>query len=113
MPTVIPTFPDEPNYIISPTIDGVPYVMTFRLSSRENCYYADLALSDGTPLVMGKKIVCSVSLYARHRYNPQVPQGHLYCGPATGQIDDPPGLGELGIDRRCTLFYFTYAEVGG
>lgn len=112
MALIIPTFPDVANYTIAPTIDGIPYRLTFRLSEREACYYVDLSLSDGTLLVAGKKIVCSTSIWKHQRYNPSVPQGHLLCGANTGQSQDPPNLGELGLNRRCVLFYYTKAEVG-
>lgn len=112
MPQIVPTFPNEPNYTIAPTLDGTIYKLTFRLSERESCYYIDLATNDGVQLVSGKKLVCSISIWKRHRYNLLVPQGHLVCAPSSGQSDDPPNLGELGIGRRCTLFYATFAEVG-
>ena len=112
MAFIIPTFPDLANYSISPSLDGTIYKLTFRLSEREGCYYVDLAANDGTPLVSGKKVVCNVSLWKRHRYNLAVPQGHLAVWPAKGQSDDPPNLGELGPSRRCVLFYATAAEVG-
>ncbi len=112
MPLIIPTFPDESNYTIAPSLDGTIYKLTFRLSEREACYYVDLYTNDGTPLVLGKKLVCLVSIWKRQRYNLAVPQGHLAVWPAKGQSDDPPNLGELGTNRRCTLFYMTQAEVG-
>lgn len=112
MASIIPTFPDVPNYTIVPTLDGTAYQLTFRLSEREACYYVDLALSDGTLLVTGKKLVCSTSIWKHQRYNPLVPQGHLLCAPGQGQSDDPPNLGELGVGRRCILFYYTKTEVG-
>lgn len=112
MALLVPTFPDVPNYTIAPSLDGIAYQLTFRLSEREACYYVDLALSDGTLLVTGKKLVCTVSIWRRQRYNLNVPQGHLVCAPSKGQSDDPPNLGELGVGRRCVLFYYTKAEVG-
>lgn len=112
MALILPTFPDEANYTMAPSLDGVPYNLTFRLSEREACWYLDLALADGTPLVSGKKLVCAISLWRYQRYNPLVPQGHLVCSSAAGLSDDPPNLGELGDGRRCILFYFTLAEVG-
>jgi hypothetical protein len=108
----VPTFPDVPNYTMSPTFDGVQYLLGFRFSEREACYYLDLSLSDGTLLIAGKKIVVGVSLWKRHRYNTLVPQNHLVCGASTGQSQDPPTIGELGSGRRCSLFYFTKAEWG-
>lgn len=112
MAFIIPTFPDVANYVVTPTLDGTQYELTFRLSEREACWYVDLTLNDGTQLVMGKKIVCSISLFAAQRYNPLVPQGHLVCVPCAGQSDDPPNLGELGDGRRCFLGYFAAGELG-
>lgn len=112
MSLVIPTFPDVANYTIGPTLDGIPYRVTFRLSEREACYYIDLSLADGTLLVAGKKLVCSVSIWANQRYNLNVPQGHVMCVPSTGQSDEPPNLGDLGFGRRCVLAYYTKAEIG-
>ncbi len=108
---ILPTFPDEPNYTISPMLDGVGYELTFRFSEREACWYLDLALGDGTPLVGGKKVVCGVSIWGRHRYNPSVPQGHLIVAVADGTSDDPPTLGELGDGRRCLLAYAAAGEI--
>lgn len=110
---VIPTFPDVANYTIAPQLEGVTYLLTFRLSAREACYYLDLATNDGTLLVTGKKLVCGISIYKHQRYNLLVPQGALACATGAGQSDDPPNLGDLGVGRRCTLFYFTKAELGG
>lgn len=109
---LIPTFPDVPNYTIAPNIDGTQYLLAFRLSERESCYYVDLSLADGTLLIAGKKLVCSVSIWRNHRYNLSVPKGHLVCLANSGQSQDPPNIGEVGQNRRCVLFYYTKAEVG-
>ncbi len=107
---IIPTFPDVPNYTLAPTLDGTQYILTLRLSAREACYYLDLSTNAGALLIGSKKLVCGVSIWRRHRYNTAVPQGHLMCVPQVGLSDDPPNLGDLGVGRRCVLFYFTAAE---
>lgn len=117
MPSLIPTLPDEPNYSISSTLDGVDYVLTFRYSERENCFYLDLALTDGTVLCNGRKIVCNWSIWRTFNYDTRIPQGALLAIPATGAGDDPPGFdadgnGELGDGRRVQLIYLTAKEVG-
>jgi hypothetical protein len=111
MPVFVPTFPDSPNYSMGVVLDGTAYLLTFRLSERESCYFLDLALQDGTPLVSGKRVVCKVSLFHRQRYNVLVPQGHLGVSFPKNGNDDPPNLGELGEGRRCMMFYFTKAEL--
>lgn len=116
MPQQIPTQPDEPNYSIAVTLDGVDYIMAFRYSERENCFYLDLSLTDGTPLSMGRKVVCARSLWKPFRYNKSIPQGAILAVPAAGASDGPPGFdadgnGELGDGRRVVLVYFTAAEI--
>lgn len=108
---VIATFPDDSNYVMRTTLDGVAYQLTFRYSERETCYYVDLALDDGTPLVGGFKVVCNISLWRNQRYNPQVPQGSMVALNVTNSSDDPPDIGELGIGRRVQLTYFTPGEL--
>lgn len=117
MPSLIPTQPDDPNYSISTTLDGVDYELTFRYSGRENCFYLDLALTDGTVLSQGRKVVCNWSLWRDFRYDKRMPQGALVAVPSTGAGDDPPGIlsdgtGELGYGRRVQLVYLTAAEIG-
>lgn len=116
MPSLIPTQPDEPNYSIATTLEGVDYELTFRYSERENCYYLDLALTDGTPLCSGRKVVCLWSLWRIFRYDKRIPQGALVAIPVAGASDAPPGIdangnGELGEGRRVLLVYFTAQDL--
>lgn len=116
MPQLIPTQADTPNYSIACTLDGKDYELTFRYSERENCFYLDLALTDGTPLCNGRKLVCYWSIWRIFRYDKRIPQGALMVFPASGASSDPPGIladgtGELGDERRCQLFYITAAEL--
>jgi hypothetical protein len=113
MSVFIPTFPDVPNYKLTTNLDGTLYQLQFRYSGRESCFYVDLSLNDGTLLVGGRKVLCSVSLWARYRYNPLVPQGHMGVTFGAGGSDEPPNLGELGLNRRCAMFYFSKSEIGG
>ena len=116
MPQLIPTQPDEPNYAIACTLDGVDYELTFRYSERENCFYLDLALTDGTALCSGRKVVCYWSIWRDFRYDKRMPQGALMAFPANGASDAPAGFdadgnGELGDGRRVSLYYLTATEL--
>jgi len=101
---IVPTSPDEAFYSQRTTLDGVVYVLTFRLNQRENTYRFDLALSDGTLLASGVKVVCNRPLLERIAWNLQAPKGVLVAI-AGGADESCPGLGELGEGRRVTLYY--------
>lgn len=116
MPVLIPTQPDDPNYSISTNLDGTDYALTFRYSGRENCFYLDLYLTDGTLLCGGRKVVCSIPIWNQFNYDPRIPQGALIAQPVSGASDGPAGFdangnGELGDGRRVVLLYYSAAEV--
>ena len=116
MAQLIPTQPDVPNYSMAVTLDGVDYQFTFRFSERESCFYLDLYLTDGTPLCMGRKVVCAWSLFRDFRYDKRIPQGALVAVPVSGGSDEPAtilddGTGELGEGRRVQLLYFPASEI--
>jgi hypothetical protein len=104
-PQLVPTSPDAPFYSQRTTLDGVTYIFTFRLNQRENTYRFDLSLSDGTVLATGVKVVCGgQDLLERIKWDLRAPPGELVAI-ASGNDKRCPGLGELGEDRRVTLWY--------
>jgi hypothetical protein len=106
----IPTSPDEAFYVQRTQLDGVVYQLTFRYNQRENTYRIDLALDDGTLVVTGVKVVCSVPLLYRFRSDPRTPGGML-TAVSSSQDTTPPGLGELGEGRRVQLWYIPAANM--
>lgn len=99
---------DAPFYEMTVPLDGTDYLLSFRYSSREACWYFSIALNDGTLLAAGVKIVCNRSLLGRFA-DVRLPPGMLIA--TTGTNDASlPGLDELGIDRRVTLVYIPKAE---
>lgn len=111
-PFSVPTSPDVANYTQRTTLDGVAYLLTFRLNQRENTWRFDLALADETPIASGVKVVCGVPLLERF-VSLQVPPGVLMAF-ASSSDESPPGFGELGEGRRVELLYFdklTLAEI--
>lgn len=107
---IVPTSPDEPNYVQYTQLDGVVYQLNFRYNSRENTYRFDIALDDGTRVRDGVKIVCGISLLNPARWNPLCPKGILLAVPQNAD-DSPPGLGDLGEGRRVLLQYISAADV--
>lgn len=92
------------------TLDGTPYLLTFRFNGRESCYYLDIDSVDGvTNFIKGLKLVCNFPLlmYTSTGINPP---GELMCL-STNLDDSPPGIGELGAGLRCQLIYMTEAEL--
>jgi hypothetical protein len=99
----IPTSPDDAHYTQRTTLDGQPYVLTFRYNQREAAYYLEVALDDGTVLAAGVKVVCNIPLLERLA-DLRAPR-HTLIAIAGGTDTSPPGIGELGEGRRVQLFY--------
>lgn len=99
---------EDPFYNEVVTLDGSDYLLEFRYNQREDRWYFDVSLTDGTMLVRGVKVVCGVPLLTRYA-DARLPKGALVALPnTTGNTS--PGLKELGEDRRVTLFYFDQSE---
>lgn len=94
---------EDPFYSMTVSLDGSDYLFEFRYNQRENCWYFDLSLTDGTLLVAGVKVVCSRALLKRF-VDTRLPPGTLFAFANTTD-DSPPGLTDLGEDRRVTLMY--------
>jgi hypothetical protein len=91
------------------TLDGSDYLFEFRFNQREGRWYFDVALTDGTVLVRGIKVVCNTDLLKRFG-DTRLPPGKLVAFANTSSREAPGQL-ELGEDKRVTLLYFDAAEV--
>lgn len=100
----IRTFSD-PFYTMTVPLDGTDYAFEFRFNHRENCWYFDISLSDGTLLVAGVKVICHRPLLARFA-NVHLPKGILIAA-SNSEDTSPPGLEELGEGLRVELIYQT------
>jgi hypothetical protein len=90
------------------TLDGTPYLLTFRYNYRESVYYLDIYSADGkTPFVVGLKIVCSFPLLRTYA----TPPGELYALTSSTTDDTPPALGEMGDGLRVQLVYIDEATL--
>lgn len=90
------------------TLDGSDFLLEFRYNQREDRWYFDVSLTDGTVLVRGVKVVCGVPLLRRYA-DSRLPKGTLVALPNTPG-NTAPGLKELGEDKRVTLYYFELSE---
>ena len=104
---VIRTF-EDPFYTMSTTLDGSDFLFEFRYNQREDAWYFDVALTDGTVLVRGVKVICNKPLLQRFA-DSRLPKGTLIAWPNTN-TRKAPGLLELGEDKRVTLLYFSLSE---
>jgi uncharacterized protein DUF6983 len=102
MSTVV--IPVDPTALFSTqttTLDGVPYLLTFRYNSREQAYYLTIQSADGlTTYVQGVKLVSDFFLL---RPYPTPPGELLVLVPDSD--DSPPRLGDFAAGGRATLYY--------
>jgi hypothetical protein len=107
MSLTIPLRPDLTHYDLGITLDGVAYLLELRWNTREEAWYLDLRLEDGTDVVTGLKVVVSFPL-GRRSQHPKCPPGILLAVDTSGGQKDP-GIADLG--DRVQLLYFERAEL--
>lgn len=90
------------------TLDGVPYLLTFRYNSRESVYYLTIQSVDGSvTYVQGLKLVTDFPLLQSFA----TPPGELVVVSLSATDDSPPQLGEMGDGLRCSLMYIEQANI--
>lgn len=90
------------------SLDGVPYLLTFRYNSRESCYYLQIDSSDGTVnYAQGIKLVSNYPLLQSYGDNPP---GELLAISFSAD-DSPAQIGELGDGQRVNLIYVEEADL--
>lgn len=104
---VIRTF-EDPFYTMTVALDGSDFFFDFRYNQREDRWYFDIALTDGTMLVRGVKVVCGIPLLRKFA-DTRLPLGSIVALPNTPD-NTAPGLLELGDGKRVTLLYFDASE---
>jgi hypothetical protein len=102
------TIPTDPTLLYwdqTTSLDGTPYVLSFRFNNREQVYYLTISSTDGTETyVAGLKLVSDVCLLGAYA----TPPGELMAY-ATGPDDSPARVGDWGT--RVNLYYLTQAEM--
>lgn len=99
---VIPTRTDLTHYEFSQVLDGVSYVLEFRWNIREESWYLDIRLDDGTRVASGVKIVTDWALLRGVR-SASRPLGEFVAFDTSGNRQDPK-IDNLGSVVK--LFYF-------
>lgn len=102
MSSIIPTSPDDPFYTQISEIEGVDYTLTFRYNQREDRWYLTIGDSAGVDIVKGIKLTLGEDL-VKYYDRLGLFEGELFLVSTGAQ--ESPGMGELGIDRRCQLVY--------
>lgn len=107
----IPT-PDGTTPFSSQTtvLDGVPYILVFRYSQREDRWYLQLQTIDGTPIYGGVKLVPNWPLFAQCVSSTRPPGQFILISNNKSDLT-PPGLNEIAPGARCVLCYVPIADV--
>ncbi len=103
----LPLRADLTHYDFETTLDGVAYVLELRWNVRDEAWYLDVRLADGTDVVVGVKVVLEWPLGTRSRHASR-PPGQLVAFDTSG-VRDEPKIDDLG--SRVKLLYFDLAEV--
>ncbi len=105
---VIPCDPVLPFWTQTTTLDGIPYLLTFRYNQRETVYYLNISSSDGTiDYVLGMKLVVGIPLLTPW----STPPGEMVVISQSIANDSPPSLGDLADGARCVLMYIPEADL--
>lgn len=104
MAVVIPT-DVLPFYTQRTSLSGRDFVLTFYWSTREECWYLNLATESEEEIVSGIKLVCHIPLLSKLASDNK-PEGGLIVI-STTEDDSPPGLEDLAENTgRCQLVYY-------
>jgi len=107
MATAIPLHPSVPNYQLSTTIDGVPYVFDMRWNDRDSAWYFDLLTESDVPIIRGVKVVLGTYL-GRRSVHQFFRDGVLVVTDMTGSGREA-GLDDLGA--RVQMVRYSALEV--
>jgi len=104
----IPTYSD-PSYTISVVLTQRKYEFFFDYNGRDDRWRFGIGTESGDALVRNVKCVPNLPLLKRYP-DRRLPEGTLMIVYWFDQDDSPPGLNELGPDKRCQLIYLEPGE---
>ncbi len=107
MAIIIPTPQGSPFTTQITTIDGTDYKLSFSFNFRELAWYMGMALTDGTVLASGIKLVSNYFLLQKYA-DDRLPPGELVAV-AMGADDSQAGINDLG--GRVQLLYLFKNEL--
>lgn len=100
----------EADYSIRTTLDGKEYNFHFLWNQRVERWNLSIKDDADTLLVGSITLVSNWPLLRGYRADPNVPPGELLVLDASAD-KTPPGLGDFGVGRRCTLVYLTATDL--
>lgn len=107
----IPTLSDGTAYYsLRTNLDGVDYQLDFRWSTREGRWYLTLRDTQGNLLCGEIKVLANWPMLRWYHDREGVPAGELVAICLQPSVI-PPGLTELGIGLRTTLYYIPAGTV--
>jgi len=103
---VLPLRTEFTHYSFVQTYDGISYNFELHYNTREEAWYLDLRLEDGTDIRTGIKVVVDFPLAKRSKHEKMLP-GMLVCFDSSGKRLDPT-IDDLG--SRIRMLYFDESE---
>ena len=96
----IPVDPEAYDQALTVQLGGTDYDLRLLYSERAARYYLDISEGE-TAILRGQSVVLRLNMLTNTDID-----GQLYVLPLDG-LEMAPELGELGIDKRCTMIYET------
>ena len=110
-PLYLATLADGREYYSFRTrLEGKEYNFTMQWSIRQERWYMTIADAENVNLLASVGVVCDFDLLRYGRHDERCPPGALLALDLTGD-NLPPGLKELGVDKRVRLAYFPQEEI--
>lgn len=107
MPDFIPLTPSDTNYELRLSLDNEVFLFGVRWNSRDEAFYLDIKKSDGTPVLLGIKLVLGVPL-GRTRNRPFFVNHFLKMVDTSGEKRDAT-FDDIG--SRVFLMHLTRSEL--
>lgn len=107
MPVMLPLTPGDTDYTFGTTLNEEVFLLRFRWSFREECWYLDLSDENDEPLASGVKVVLGTRLGELYA-SADMPRGYLVLVDNSGSEEDPT-LDDIGV--RLQLYFYTPDEI--
>lgn len=104
---VLPNRNDLTHYDFVQTLEGKTYRFEFRWNLRDEAWYFDLRLNDGTDICNGQKVVLRIPLCLRSK-DPNLFPGVLMAIDTSGK-DEEAKIDDLG--SRVKILYYELSDV--
>ena len=90
-------------------LEDVPYNLLLTWNERAGAWSVGLEDRDGTPIILGRRVVLQLDIFFGYRHLPGMPTGSLFALDSTKKLT---GVGREDLTSgRAVLIYYTKAEV--